>query len=631
MDRVAYSPPVVTPCPAAPTSPAAQRAGRLRRVLPDAGLLALALLQLWPFLGAFHQTADDNFWQFAVLSAMDRPAITWEETRKLAEFQGRIGMFLAMPLVLLGAMMPEYAWTRLLVVVLFGASLLAFGHVLALYFRVPLTRSAWLAMLCLAPMAAFHLPPNSYPLMITLPLLALCLVHVGLAAEAWRGWRLSAAFVVLFALTLMLEYALVEAAGLALIALIAASPGTRRRLLWRHGAVLATAAAVYLGYRLAFPSQYPGNALAGFSWRDVLSMQVQHLLGGIALSHAISQPIGRTDLALAALAFLLAAAAGGRLLPGLARVLPARKGLAILLACAGWAALTTLPHALTPKYQAWCQAGECIYVDSRIAALAAGAALAVTVALALRWLQRRTRLPAPLAWLACGLLAGAASASTLLHNRAAAREMAARERPFEVMRLANCHGWGEPAVLAAAMASSTSWHPELAIGPDAHLRLYAARLHRLGLSCSAMPFTPRFGAVERPGWVRWVVGAPDGYWSVGEAGVLLVAGWPGSSGTILSLGGFVPQGSAPQHAWLGMNGGPACSVVLGAAPRPVFVPAAGGRPHLILVTTPDALSPAEAGLGSDQRRLGARIVEAHPAPPGDPPPGVLDLARCPAD
>ena len=183
------------PTPHLPAVPAVEPGrslpARLRAALPDAALLLLALIQLWPFLSAFHQSADDNFWQFAVLTTLDRPAALFEEVRKLAEQQGRVGVFPAMPLVMAGSLMAEYAWGRVLAVGIFGALLLAFCHLAARRFRLPLTRPALLLALCLTPMAEHHLPPNAFPLLITLPLLGLFALHLPLAGRAGlrpAGW-----------------------------------------------------------------------------------------------------------------------------------------------------------------------------------------------------------------------------------------------------------------------------------------------------------------------------------------------------------------------------------------------------------------------------------------------------------
>ena len=65
----------------------------LARHLPDLVLLAFVAIQLLPFLSAFHQTADDNFWQYVTLTELDSP---WELTTRLtriAEDQGRVGMY----------------------------------------------------------------------------------------------------------------------------------------------------------------------------------------------------------------------------------------------------------------------------------------------------------------------------------------------------------------------------------------------------------------------------------------------------------------------------------------------------------------------------------------------------------
>ena len=625
--------------------PARRWPARLRAALPDLVLFAFAATQLVPFLAAFHQTADDNFWQYAVLSTEGSQAALGQQVERIAHQQGRVGMYLAMPLVLLGAMLPEFAWGRLLAVALFAGLLLAFCHLLARRFRIPLTRAALLLTLCLTPVAAHHMPPNAYPLLITLPLVALVALHIRLAGgrEALSARATAGAALGLAALTLVLEYALVAGLGLGALAVMTAGAGRRLRALRLHGVALLASVAVYLAYRAAFPSDYAGNLLAAPSPGDVLHLQALHAVNGTVIPYLGIPTGGRTDFVLAAAVLVAGAWLAHRLLPALARALPRGVVPGVLLACLAWAWLNTLPHALTSKYQAWCRAGECAYVDSRVAALGLGAFLAVGLAALLRLAAGRSGTRADgaaamgtggrLAALACALSVGAVGALTFLHNRAAARDMAGRERPFAVLREAACRpeaDLGRNPVVLEMLARTVWWHLPPAKAPPAQVYLAAYRdsLAALGLACRPVPFAPPTRSVEFLGWS----GAEEaGRWSVGPGGLLLLAGQGGSDGMVLTLAAYVPPGERPRRIVARGGDGKPCRFELGAAPLDLFVPweAGSGRGKAILVLeTPDAVSPLSAGESEDGRALGVLLSASRPLPAGEAPPGGIDLRAC---
>ncbi|MBB5692598.1 hypothetical protein [Muricoccus pecuniae] len=603
------------------------RWSRLRAAWPDLALLAFAALQLWPFLSAFHQSADDNFWQLAVLTTLDRPASLIEEVRKAAQEQGRIGIYPALILVMLGAMLQEYAWGRVLIVALFGFLILAFCHLLALRFRLPLTRPALLATLCITPMVAHHLPPNAYPLMLTLPLLGLVALHVHLARKDLPRAGGMAAALGLAALMLVLEYALIAGSALAALAVLTSPPGQRRHALLLHGTALLASATVYLGYRLAFPSDYSGNMLQAIDLSEVFRLQLRHMVSGTVFPYLPRAAAGRMDLALAFLLLLGGARAAARLLPPLARDLRPRLALGLLLCCGGWIWLNTLFHALTPKYQSWCRMGDCAYVDSRLAGLGVGVAAAVGLAGLLHLLRARG------ATLLCAGLVGLVASLTFLHNRASAREMAGRERAFGVLRSAACHpeaGIGRDEAVLQTLARTVWWHqPPARVPPaEAYLAAYAERLDRLGLSCRPIPFAPRPWPVE---FLGWSVPEPTGRWSIGRAGLILLTGREGSGGMVLSLSAHVPSGGAEQRVRVRTDTAAGCGFRLGAPPREVFVPLEPGRQTILVIETPDAVSPSTLRESEDPRRLGVFLFGIRGLRDGEAAPDGIDLRRCPAE
>ncbi|WP_198379301.1 hypothetical protein [Roseomonas sp. KE2513] len=617
---------------------------RLGVLLLDAVLLAFALLQLSPFLAAFHQTADDNFWQYAVLSNAGRPEALGEAIHQLAKAQGRIGLYPAMPLVMLGAMLPEYAWGRVLVVGLFGGLMLAFGHLLARRLGVPLTRAGLLMALCLAPVAAHHMPPNAYPLMLTLPLAALVGLHIWMGeVRARSGMALLAGAGGLAALMLMLEYSLVAGAGLAALVVLSAPEGQRWRAVRLHAPPMLLAALAYVAYRMVHPSAYGGNMMAWPGLWNVVRLQALHAFHGTSLP-VLGAPwrgfsaLGRRDMAMAVGVLACGTWLAWRLLPALAARLTAGLAVRVVLACLAWAWLNTLPHALTEKYQSWCRAGDCTYVDSRIAALGVGAAAAVGLAALLRavWARPGARRAVSLL---CALGVGGLGTFSFLQNRLAAREMFVRERPFALLREAACQpseGLGTNAVAMAMLGREIWWHrpPATVLPPEVYLAAYRDGLAAFGLACRPMPFAPPARSVEFLGWS----GAEErGRWTVGPGGLLVLAGQEGSRGMVLTLAAYVPTAGGAQRVVARLGDGTACEMRLGSEPLDLLVPwdegalgwvGSGGREAVLVLETPDAVSPLTAGVSEDRRPLGVLLSAVRSWQAEGAVPRGLDMREC---
>lgn len=612
----------------------------LARHLPDLVLLAFVAIQLLPFLSAFHQTADDNFWQYVTLTELDSP---WELTTRLtriAEDQGRVGMYPAMPLVLLGTMLPEFAWGRLLVVLCFGLTLLCFCHLFARRFRLPLTRAALLLTVCTLPMAAHHLPPNAYPLMLTLPLLALLAIHLRLARVAQLSAPAAlAAGLGLFAATMLLEYALLEGLGLALLALIA-SRARRSREMWIQGAALLASAAVHFGYRMVFPSHYPGTIAEALPLADILRLQFLHTVNGTVFPHLTIPFPAPEDIAPAILLLAMEAWLAARLLPALAARLDNGLAVRVLLACLAWAWLNTLAHAFTQKYQSWCRNGDCTYVDSRLSALSLGIAAAIGLALLLRGAARHGSVRARRAVLTCALGLGLLGSATFLHNRASARLMAEKEGAFDLLRESACQvpdRMGHDPLVLQALSRTVLWPTDPGgASSSTYLTTYRDALPRLGLACQPLSFRPTPRRAEFLGWSPRERG---GRWSLAGSAVLRLPVRPDTRGAILTLSAYVPPGGAPQRVTIRDAGGRACRMSLEfTRAQRVFLPwrdAAPGSMVTLLLETPDATSPRQAGASEDSRVLGVFLSGVKPVPAapeggkgGNGTDAALDLGRC---
>ena len=619
--------------PAQPAAGDAERRGPA--ALVDAALAVFSVVQLWPFLAAFHQSADDNFWQYAVLSLWDAPTELLKQVHGYAVEQGRVGLYPGMALVLLGTVLQEFAAGRLIAVAAMGVVTFGFALLLARWTGVPLTRPALLVAFCTMPMVAHHLPPNAYPLLVTLPLLGLVAAHLRLAGgiPARTGGRLALG-AAMAALCFVMEYAVVEGAALAVLAIAMAKPGRRASAFRFHAPVIVGTLVAYSAFRLGFSSRYDGNQFSPAPLADIASLQLRHLVGGTVFPYLPRPPAGGWDVVLSAIPLVLGIWLGWRLLPALWTAPQARRGAVLALAASLlWMWANTLPHALTAKYRVWCGMGECTYMDSRTAALGIGVAAAAVLALLGSFAGPRGRFAMRLG---CAGVAGVLGASAFLHNRVSGRQMAVQERAFAVLRSGACGTGGAPdedAVFLAALGRTVRWHkpPSVVPPPAVYLAAYRAGLGRLGIACEAMPFQPYPRQAE-------ILGGPPPEavldWSLGPSGILVVNGLPGSVGAVLELAAYAPAGRADQRVVVRAGGRPACRLRLGAAPQRFHVAWSengGDRSLVVLLETPDAVSPTEAGVGDDGLARGVHLAGVAPIWPGAPSAAGTSLLDCGPD
>jgi hypothetical protein len=603
-------------------------------LLSDIGLFLFASLQLWPFLGVFHQSADENVLHYLLLLLNNDHWEILRQVRLLAEQQGRIGIFLATPLELLGVLLPEFALGRMLSVGCFGLLLLYFCRLLAVQFRTPLTRPAFLLTLCLTPMAAHHLPPNSYPLLVTVPLLALVGLHLHLArpAASFR-WSQGLALAMLIPLTLILEYAFVAGLGLTILAIAAAEPERRLKVALQQGAALSLSLAIYLGYRVIFPSNYAGNTLGAPGVLEVVGLQGLHAINGTVLPRLfVGLDAGSSPL-LTSGVFVIGTWLCLRVfLEPLRNIDPKRLAL-IASVCLGWAWLNTLPHALTAKYQDWCRVNnDCTYVDSRIAALSFGVLAAIGIALVMHVLYRRMAGGGRWAGRLCAGAVGILGTLTFLQNRGAAHDMVGQQQAFSVIREASCRpdgGIARDVTAVNILARTVAWHSPSADSPTAtrYLMLYRDSLARLGLTCRPTPFEPATAV----GFLGWATPEPGGRWSVGEGAVLRLQGQGKEAGTLLRIRAYVPPGSPPQRVLFRTGEGPGCEILLSENALNLLVPWTADdrdRKLAVMIETPDAISPSAAGASIDQRKLGVFLSSARAVKSVASGLGSIDLRRC---
>lgn len=401
-------------------------------------LLFLLGLQMLHFTVGFRLTADDAmFLQYLHRGWSD----VWQAGQAFALLTGRIGHFVMTPLNALGAFWAGYTELRWLMVGLYFLVFLAFSFYAS---RLLARGSLWvtafffLVMLSLHPLAYDHMPPTAYPLQNTLPFLLLILLRSWLLKQTHWPWIALVPFYLLQAgLMLVSEYVLVLASVMMAVEHLARAwqPDvwhTKQRLLrlpirvdrFLADALLAVIVLlIYLGFRWAFPTQYPGNSIDGLgSLQPVVQTMYSHVLSGISLTRLRldAQP---STLMFAALVAGLTALATWQVLPRL--TWPSRLAALVIAAVTLFFMLyMTFPLAMTQQAQERCLVyGSCGYLDSRSAFLGIGVLFWCGVAF---FKLQTTR------WRRAGvsLLLASFAAVTFAHNQRIAKDMALRVQPW---------------------------------------------------------------------------------------------------------------------------------------------------------------------------------------------------------
>ncbi len=465
-------------------APSERQRQRLRtaRWVALAAAAAVTALHLSNFMGAFRTTADDNYYLYQYLrgAVADWMEVAW----RYAEETGRLGHLLAIPYAVVGSYWTEFAAGRL-----FIAALLAMYGVAAAWWmaRFAGPRAAYftaLLFVVMAPVGMFQWTPNAFGYTM--------LLYVGLfAIRRWivqtrRRW-LAGALSGVWVLTAWagFEYGLVLALSLVLFDQVAdaarLSPMPwwerlkhmgRRRDVWRDWLTLAVMWGAFVGFRLLFPSHYPGNQIGDFDPKAILITQWKHLYSGLALKYYVLRPINGWAVAAGALAAVAA-------WYGAAWNFDKKRHR--WWVAVGWgvfyAGALTFIIALTPKYREWClEMGICAYLDSRLASVGVVAALAAGTA----------ALTARLAWtrLPVAVLVGVASALTFDVNRRLVPGLREYNLPFESVRkyvaLVGDDTAYDAAFIEGIMQNGVGfkWHPFYADDEPHFWRLYLADVRR---------------------------------------------------------------------------------------------------------------------------------------------------------
>lgn len=351
------------------------------------GLGFLIAMQALQFRFGYRLTADDAMFLQFLWHGWDR---VWVEAEAVAKFSGRIGHYVMTPLNALGAWVSGFTSGRLLILLSYYSVLVLFAHYLARLIsgNRAFSVSAFIVLVLLAlhPLAHEHMPPNAYPLQNTLPFLVVLAVRLALMRWPSMHWlgqliaygsmavaMLVSEFVFLFATALM------AADHLANMAWPRKSEPqarflrlqVRTRKLVSDALVVAVVLAVYVGFRLQYPSSYEGNdpsGLANTSRFFTTSMwhlsagTVFHRLAGVDFSRVTTDVWAVSGFITLITSFC--AWSAFRRMP----VLSAKAAITVLVSAGVLMFYITAPLAATARQQVWCLDMQiCGYLDSRVA------------------------------------------------------------------------------------------------------------------------------------------------------------------------------------------------------------------------------------------------------------------------
>lgn len=636
--------------------------------MPRKVLLALVLLYLvvqgLPFLEGFRTTPDDVAYHAI---AMGGERHFWAFVHRAAQTQGRIVHYLDVPVTLLAAYCAENLYFRVFYTGLHFLTLALFALFIARLSGRAIGVLLLIVLVSFQPLDYFHLPPNAYPFHVSLPVFLILVSRIRLLEmrrHSVQGfWRTLPWHAMAFAGVMFGEGALLFFVALVAMEMVIERPTTTQagvrmtdRLVARvrsyrgEGLVVLLFAVLYLSYRRLHPSTYSGNQLPHSL--DVAAFgktMLGHVYGGTSLSAMVRNAdrmielvptMGMSTWVGAALVFLVVTALwwrGGRATDRATPAEPLASPWPVLLLMALFgAALVTSPVALVSRFQRWCTSiHACLFHDSRLSYYFTGLALTVLILTLVEWLRRRGSSGAAAAR-GVALLVGAAAALTYLNNAVRALDMRDYAAGWSRARVVACLETDDltPSALAALIdpRRRLTMHPTY--DRDIYWSQYVRHLRAGGLSCEAhagvfdlFPLLPTGARLATKLGGPGVAYLGDG-WSRPEAGHVWSQGrdarlWLPLSreqrGVRLELAGFVVPQHPRQRVMVLVGQGEARAFVIDK-PGTHFIDipvdpqdrsigsTQPGQLVAIDLLLPDAVSPGELGMGSDQRKLAVNIV-----------------------
>lgn len=601
--------------------------------------ILFAAVQAHFFLQGYRLTGDEVLFEHVILHGESAGYIA-----QTAAQQGRVGLYILLPLLMAGSYFADHLGFRIFYVLLWYVDILLFSAWAARMAKSRITLSLFVAIVALQSMIGYHMPPVGYPFQLGLPVFALLscrfrfvrdsLIVAGPYSSWWRKRRIALNVIYMLAL-ISSEYMMIIGGVLLaaeIISLRSSSPLlTLREVLTRFRDDLVTLPAVglvYIVFRQSQPTHYDGTSLDGLGDLSATAQTfAMHVLSGTwlpffnesMLSRAVVvQAIGVGALCLAALLF-----------NGLSRPAPpepetSRKGLLAGVFLLGIIAIT-LPVVSASKQQQWCLVDHnCSWLDSRISLFFLMAALAV----AMISLQRTSPFKRVVNWLAVAALTTSAALSFIVSAQQAQGMKTATE------------AWSRAKIVACSGEALSAARESNFIDPNQYISMHAIMEREVfwneyvahlanNASCSKVTVLPPFmkrgplalneaEAVDangsgarflRAGWSHL---EQSGVWSDGHNAVVAV---PVAASVVprrvsLVLQGYQPVGTDPQTVLVSMNGVVAghWSVISSEAKSyAVDVPRAVGLTGGVISLRLDVehpVSPLETHQSTDPRRLG---------------------------
>lgn len=365
-------------------------------------------MQAIPFTEGYRRAADEVMFLDTWIRGW--PAVM-EHAWSGAHYQGRLGFWALVPLNAFAAGFADILAVRVAFVLLHFAILGLFAFHFARISATRTTAALLLLLVTLQPLcrASEFMPPVTYPLQNSLPILCVLLARCVVFQEArrddgGRASRLWPAYIVFTLAMLATEFAfllgtslLFAEHGFALLAQARQGVPLRDRLtgLMRQRIARFDALSVglvlvaYFSWRMIHPSSYEGNMLDGaFEIGRLLATTFHRVWAGTTFSHDLIAPLSVSrDM------WLAAAVVGIATSCGLVLFLPAIRSLpSPVMVAAGAVAVIlyiSFPLAANARQQRWClEQGACGYLDSRLSYLAAVVIVLCGIAWALRSLTQ---------------------------------------------------------------------------------------------------------------------------------------------------------------------------------------------------------------------------------------------------
>ncbi|WP_458070458.1 hypothetical protein [Rhodanobacter sp. BL-MT-08] len=335
------------------------------------------------FLYGYRLTGDDVLFENVVLHGKIADYIV-----QTAAQQARIGMYVLLPILLLGSQFADHLLFRVAYVALWYADILLFSFWLARVSRVKMALPVFVAIVALQPMIGYHMPPVGYPLELALPLMVLMASRLVIVRgrPVVVGSRSIGSQLLMYLTHVFYLLALISSEYMMIVGLVlvACEISTARsadaaqplgNVLKRYRGDLISLAVVYFAYayfRQSQASHYDGASMDGLGHLAALGKTfAMHIASGTWLpffqTSVLAPPAVRGALAAAVLCFfalcLYERANGGN------TKLPKRSRASAVVLALGVVAIT-LPVVSAEKQQQWCLINHnCSYLDSRISLL----------------------------------------------------------------------------------------------------------------------------------------------------------------------------------------------------------------------------------------------------------------------